>query len=101
MDAKLTEFAPSQPPQNPVFSSLPSAALTSLEDITVSRHQESPLLHRLGLILGGIGLLFHFMCVPAIMQPEAVEAVMPGTAAANWVQTVKQDPYRGKLLCHD
>lgn len=38
------------------------------------------------------------------MQPEAVEAVeavMPGTAAANWVQTVKQDPYRGKLLCHN
>lgn len=98
MDAKLTEFAPPQPPQNPVFFSLPSAALTSLEDITVSRHQESPLLHRLGLILRGIGLLFHFMCVPAIMQPEAV---MPGTTAANWVQTVKQDPYRGKLLCHD
>lgn len=67
----------------------------------VSCHQESPLLHRLGLILGGIGLLFHFVRAPVLMQPGAVEAVMPGTAADNWVQTVKQDPYHGNLLCHD
>lgn len=109
MEAKLKPLSgcyrvcssPAPTLQNPVFFILLSAALTSLEGIMVSCHQESPLLHRLGLILGGIGLLFHFMRAPVLMQPEAVEAVMPGTAAANWVQTVKLDPYHGNLLCHD
>lgn len=75
MDAKLKWLSgcftgcsfPAPPQNSAVFFFLPSAAVTSLEDITVSRHQKSPLLHRLSLVLGGIGLLFHFMCVPEIM----------------------------------
>lgn len=51
------------PPCCTIFFILQSAALTSLEDIIVPCHQESPLLHRQSFIHGGIALLFHFMCV--------------------------------------
>ena len=51
----------SHPPPCCIFFILQSAALTSLEDIMVPCHQESPLFHRQSFILGGIALLFHFV----------------------------------------
>lgn len=55
----------SHPPLFTIFFILQSAALTSLEDIMVPCHQESPLLHRQSFIHGGIALLFHSVCACA------------------------------------
>lgn len=88
-----------------------SAAVTSLEDIRVPRHQESPLLHRQSCIHGGIALLFHFVCVSVCALDNVIRnfTVVQGNVWNNigsclpeWkLRTVRWDQCEDdRLICH-